>query len=254
MKPMLTDAASVEKVVQAMTLQEKARMVIGGSPFHTEAMPEYGIPAMYMLDSCNGVNSLEYAGENLYQSIAQQAEQVGQPLDREKNNYMGGLLIALGALQKKAIAQAESGEKPAPKPFGCYPPGIALGSTWNPEVIEECGSQLAKEMAHYGIDMILGPNVNIHRDPLCGRLGESFTEDPYLMSQLAPAMIRGIQKEGMSMGASNRNRVSPPPIQWKLYSGSLPGALPLKPPWAAVLCLWICRGFPVLSTPTNTAL
>lgn len=71
MKPMLTDAASVEKVVQAMTLQEKARMVIGGSPFHTEAMPEYGIPAMYMLDSCNGVNSLEYAGENLYQSIAQ---------------------------------------------------------------------------------------------------------------------------------------------------------------------------------------
>lgn len=198
MKPMLTDAASVEKVVQAMTLQEKARMVIGGSPFHTEAMPEYGIPAMYMLDSCNGVNSLEYAGENLYQSIAQQAEQVGQPLDREKNNYMGGLLIALGALQKKAIAQAESGEKPAPKPFGCYPPGIALGSTWNPEVIEECGSQLAKEMAYYGIDMILGPNVNIHRDPLCGRLGESFTEDPYLMSQLAPAMIRGIQKEGIT--------------------------------------------------------
>ena len=48
MKPMLTDAASVEKVVQAMTLQEKARMVIGGSPFHTEAMPEYSIPAMYI--------------------------------------------------------------------------------------------------------------------------------------------------------------------------------------------------------------
>lgn len=198
MKPMLTDAASVEKVVQAMTLQEKARMVIGGSPFHTEAMPEYGIPAMYMLDSCNGLNSLEYAGERLYQSIAQQAEQAGQPLDREKNNYMGGLLIALGALQKKAIEQSKSGEKPAPKPFGCYPPGIALGSTWNPEVIEECGSQLAKEMAHYGIDMILGPNVNIHRDPLCGRLGESFTEDPYLMSQLAPAMVRGIQKEGIT--------------------------------------------------------
>ena len=198
MKPMLTDAASVEKVVQAMTLHEKARMVIGGSPFHTEAMPEYGIPAMYMLDSCNGLNIMEYAGESLYQTIAAQAEQAGQPLDREKNSYMGGLLIALGALEKKAIAQAESGEKPAPKPFGCYPPGIALGSTWNPEVIEECGSQLAKEMAHYGIDMILGPNVNIHRDPLCGRLGESFTEDPYLMSQLAPAMIRGIQKEGLT--------------------------------------------------------
>lgn len=122
MKPMLTDAASVEKVVQAMTLQEKARMVIGGSPFHTEAMPEYGIPAMYMLDSCNGVNSLEYAGENLYQSMTQQAEQVGQPLDREKTNYMGGLLIALGALQKKAIAQAESGKSPRPSPLAVILP------------------------------------------------------------------------------------------------------------------------------------
>ena len=46
MKPMLTDAASVEKVVQAMTLQEKARMVIGGSPFHMEAMPEYGMRSL----------------------------------------------------------------------------------------------------------------------------------------------------------------------------------------------------------------
>lgn len=117
MKPMLTDAASVEKVVQAMTLQEKARMVIGGSPFHTEAMPEYGIPAMYMLDSCNGLNSLEYAGERLYQSIAQQAEQAGQPLDREKNNYMGGLLIALGALQKKPSSSQSPGKSPPPSPL-----------------------------------------------------------------------------------------------------------------------------------------
>mgnify|MGYP000264298102 FL=1 len=72
-----------------------------------------------------------------------------------------------------------------------------MGCTWNPEVIESCGQALAKELSSYGIDMILGPNVNIHRDPLCGRLGESFTEDPYLMAQLAPALIKGIQKEGV---------------------------------------------------------
>jgi len=191
----LTDHASVEKILQEMTISEKARMVIGGSPFHTEAMPEYGIPAMFMIDSCNGLNSMEYLGEKVYAKLAAEAEAAGTPLDREKNSYMGGLLIALGALKKMAAAGA--GSKTSPKPFGCYPPGIAQGSTWNPEVIEACGRELAREMSSYGIDMILGPNVNIHRDPLCGRLGESYTEDPFLMSKLGPALIKGIQGEGI---------------------------------------------------------
>ena len=191
----LKDHVSVEKILQEMTIGEKARMVIGGSPFRTEAMPEYGIPAMFMLDSCNGLNSLEYLGEKVYAKLAAEAEAAGTPLDREKNGYMGGLLIALGELKKMAAAAA--GSKPSPKPFGCYPPGIAQGSTWNLEVIEACGRELAREMSSYGIDMILGPNVNIHRDPLCGRLGESYTEDPFLMSKLGPALIKGIQGEGI---------------------------------------------------------
>lgn len=69
----LTDHSSVDKVVSEMTVEEKARMVIGGAPFHTEAMPEYGIPAMYMLDSCNGLNSMEYSGEQIYQKLAADA-------------------------------------------------------------------------------------------------------------------------------------------------------------------------------------
>jgi len=73
-----------------------------------------------------------------------------------------------------------------------------MGSTWNPDILEKCGQALAREMASYGVDMILGPNVNIHRDPLCGRLGESFSEDPYLVASLAPALIKGIQKEGVA--------------------------------------------------------
>lgn len=193
----LTNHASIEQILHEMSVEEKARMVIGGAPFHTEAIPEYGIPAMSMIDSCNGLNSMEYAAEKIYQKLEAEAEAAGQPLDREKNNYMGGLLIALGALQKKAIENARAGVKPEPKNYSCYPPGIALGATWNPEVVKACGSALAREMSSYGIDMILGPNVNIHRDPLCGRLGESFTEDPYLMSRLASAMVQGIQEEGV---------------------------------------------------------
>lgn len=197
MATQLTDAASVEQVLSELTLEEKARLVIGGSPWRTEPIPEHGIPAMYMLDSCNGLNAMEHLSDMVYHKLASDAETAGQPLDREKNSYMGGLLMAMGALQKMAAAQARSGAKVSPKPFGCYPPGIALGSTWNPEVIEECGRELAKEMSSYGIDMILGPNVNIHRDPLCGRLGESYSEDPFLVSKLAPAMVRGIQSQGV---------------------------------------------------------
>lgn len=197
MATMLTDISSVEQVLSELTLEEKARLVIGGTPWKTEAIPAHGIPAMYMLDSCNGRNSLEFLSEVVYEKLAADAEAAGMPLDREKNGYMGGLLIALGTLKKMAAAQAQSGAKPAPRPFGCYPPGIALGSTWNPEVIEECGKALAQEMSSYGIDMILGPNVNIHRDPLCGRLGESYSEDPFLVSKLGPAMVRGIQSQGV---------------------------------------------------------
>ena len=193
----LTDLHSVEQVLAELTLEEKARLVIGGSPFHTKSIPEHGIPGMYMIDSCNGLNTLEYAGERIYMKLAADAEAAGQPLDREKNGYMGGLLLALSTLQKMAAAQAQSGASPAPKLYSCYPPGIALGSTWNPEVVEACGVQLAREMSSYGIDMVLGPNVNIHRDPLCGRLGESFSEDPFLVSKLGPAMVRGIQNQGI---------------------------------------------------------
>ena len=62
----LTDHASVEQILREMSVEEKARMVIGGAPFHTEAIPEYGIPAMSMIDSCNGLNSMEYAAEKIY--------------------------------------------------------------------------------------------------------------------------------------------------------------------------------------------
>ncbi len=197
MSAKLTDRESVKQIISEMTLEEKARMVIGGSPFHTEAMPEYGIPAMYMIDSCNGLNSMEYTGEKIYQKLAADADSAGHPLDREKNGYMGGLLLALGTMMKMQIEKEKNGEAEGMKEYGCYPPGIALGSTWNPDVVEACGRALAKEMSSYGIDMILGPNVNIQRDPLCGRLGENFTEDPYLVSKLGAAMVKGIQEEGV---------------------------------------------------------
>lgn len=198
MATQLKDMISIDSIIKEMTLDEKAILVNGGSPFSTAALEKYGILAMLMIDSCNGVNSMELMGEKLYQKMAADATAAGQPFDREKYGYMGGLLLALGGLKRMAAEQEKSGAPASPKPFGCYPPGISLGATWNPAVVEDCGHTMAAEMSHYGVDVILGPNVNIHRDPLCGRLAESYSEDPFLVSKLAPAMVKGIQEEGVA--------------------------------------------------------
>ena len=73
-----------------------------------------------------------------------------------------------------------------------------MGATWNPSVIEACGHALGKETNMRGVDVLLGsPNVNIHRDPLNGRLFEGYSEDPCLASKLAPSLVKGVQEEGV---------------------------------------------------------
>ena len=77
------------------------------------------------------------------------------------------------------ILEKLSARFPAMTPPGCYPPGILLGATWNPEVIRAVGEALGEEAGAYGINVLLGtPNVNIHRDIRNGRLFEGYSEDP----------------------------------------------------------------------------
>jgi beta-glucosidase len=78
----------------------------------------------------------------------------------------------------------------------CIPVGIALGATWNPELIERLGSLLAEEVKAKGAHILLAPTVNIHRTPIAGRNFECFSEDPYLSGLLAAAYIKGIQNAG----------------------------------------------------------
>ena len=191
------DAASIEAILTEMTLEEKAQMIQGSTPFRSAAMPKYGIPALYMIDTTTGLNLREYVGEALYGKLAAEAEAAGKPLDREKNGYMGGLLIALDALKKMMVERAKSGVPAQRQENGCYPPSISLACTWNPELVEEDGRVVASELGSKGIDMILGPCMNIHRDPLCGRLAESYSEDPYLTGVMAAAMTKGIQSTGV---------------------------------------------------------
>ena len=79
-----------------------------------------------------------------------------------------------------------------------YPCGTALASTWNLPLMEALGTLIGKEMCMKGTHVLLGPGMNIHRDPLCGRNFEYYSEDPLITGKMGAAMVRGIQSQGRS--------------------------------------------------------
>ncbi|MBN1162001.1 MAG: glycoside hydrolase family 3 C-terminal domain-containing protein [Dehalococcoidales bacterium] len=83
-------------------------------------------------------------------------------------------------------------------PATCFPTGVALAATWNPDLIKRVGMAIGEETRARGCSILLGPCVNIHRSPLGGRNFESYSEDPYLSSRMAVAIITGIQSKGVS--------------------------------------------------------
>lgn len=79
-----------------------------------------------------------------------------------------------------------------------FPVGVAMGATWDPDLISEIGRALAHETRSKGADVLLGPTVNIPRVPLAGRNFECFSEDPLLSGTMAAAWVEGIQSEGVA--------------------------------------------------------
>lgn len=82
------------------------------------------------------------------------------------------------------------------EPATCFPTAVTAGATWNPELLEKEGEAIGQEALSYGIDVVLGPGVNIKRNPLCGRNFEYFSEDPYMAGEMGTAWVRGVQSIG----------------------------------------------------------
>jgi beta-glucosidase len=82
-------------------------------------------------------------------------------------------------------------------PATCYPTASALAASWNRDLLERVGSHLGRECQALGVNVLLGPGVNIKRSPLGGRNFEYFSEDPLLAGELGAAYIKGVQKEGV---------------------------------------------------------
>lgn len=82
-------------------------------------------------------------------------------------------------------------------PATCFPTAATVANSWDEALGEELGKALGEEAAALGVDVLLGPGLNIKRSPLCGRNFEYFSEDPYLAGKMAAAYVRGIQSQGV---------------------------------------------------------
>lgn len=80
----------------------------------------------------------------------------------------------------------------------CYPVAATVANSWDTDLAEQIGEHLGTEAAAQGVSILLGPGLNIKRNPLCGRNFEYFSEDPYISGKMAAAYVKGIQKKGIS--------------------------------------------------------
>lgn len=202
-------------ILSNMTLEEKAHLVNGATFFGSYGIEQLGVSRMQLLDGATGMNLEQLFGDMTeYYDWSNSKERKELDEDTSKPvNLLGSTSLThvithyfepeqlskedmpLYHFIKRHMDERLQGKDYAP---GCYPPGILLGCTFNPEVVREVGEALGMECCLYGVHFLLGPNVNILRDPRNGRVFEGYSEDPYLVSKLAPEMVKGIQSYGVS--------------------------------------------------------
>jgi beta-glucosidase len=161
----------VETVISAMTPEEKIGMTVGDGKF---------LPAGDLKSTEQG-SGIIIANQNSKKVIPR---------------------LSIGS---SALTDGPSGVNRDPHPAGAteysyttaFPTSSCLAATWNTELVEKVGKALGEEVLEYDYDVILMPALNTHRNPLCGRNFEYYSEDPLLSGKYAAAMVRGVQSNGV---------------------------------------------------------
>ena len=171
------NANNIEEVIKAMTLEEKAQLLVGGgndgfvgsgamlghqkkfvpgAAGTTVVIPRLGIPATVQCDGPAGVH-------------------IDAHREGDSRNY-----YATG-----------------------FPVGTCLASTWNTDLVRKVGEAIGNETLEYGCDVVLGPGMNLHRNPLCGRNFEYYSEDPVVTGLMGTAFVLGVQSQGVGVSAKH---------------------------------------------------
>ncbi len=182
-----------------LTSKEQISLVNGASFFGTTTIPDKEIPRLQFLDGGTGINFEQLFGDFL--SSSGQEGIGGDALRSVLSNFYTPeqLPDEDSKILYHWIVEKLRERVPSLTAPGCYPPGILLGAAWEPDVIYEVGQALGMEARAYGINVLLGtPNVNLHRDIRSGRLFEGYSEDPCLTAALAPALVKGVQSQGVA--------------------------------------------------------
>lgn len=184
-----------------LTIEEKVALVKGVSFFRTAGVESRGVKGLLCLDGGTGLNFEQLFGDFCSTSDEMEKYFGSKTLQTVIANYYTPdklqdeeLELHQWITEKLELQCTQNVFSP-----GCFPPGILLGATWNPETVHHVAVALGREAAAYGIDLLLGtPYVNLMRDPLSGRLFEGYGEDPYLMTVLAPEVVKGVQEQGVA--------------------------------------------------------
>ncbi len=210
--PPLLGKAPVEKVVAAMSLEDKARLVTG-TGMNIE------IP-----DSI-----LNLLPEQVQEIFGKQKPQ-GDSAYLAMVNHIKGLVPGAAGrtaefppfnITTMVLTDGPAGLRILPwrkndtNTYFCtaFPVATLLASTWDTAVIREVGKAMGNEVLEYGSDILLAPAMNIHRNPLCGRNFEYYSEDPLIAGESAAAMVKGIQSEGV--GTSIKHFVANNQETWR---------------------------------------
>ena len=158
-------------------------MVPGACGYTTGKFEKIGIPALPLADGPAGLRLYE-------QSV------VHHNTVRMTKPFME-YYECFPAIVRKAIIKRSHNKKILYQYATAFPVGISIAQTWNKELAKTFGRALLREMEFFGVQIWLAPGMNIHRNPLCGRNYEYYSEDPYLSGNIAAAVVSGAQeKEG----------------------------------------------------------